>query len=119
MYWTALVIEPTYTLLQEAADTQKAIEDRATQATQQNAELLENQDNNTKRLEDILANQSEIRENQIFLVKQLGNTSIEVLKIKNVLSLQEHRPNVSLIDTLIEKEMREFVGNMSMKFAQP
>lgn len=102
MYWTAIVVEPTYTLLQEAADTQKAIEQRANQSVLQNQLLIENQDNNTQRLEDLIEQHNHI-------LKRIGQ----------VILIQEENMNETLADVLIEKEMRQWVDKLKQNLSSP
>lgn len=145
MYWTAIVVEPTYLLLQEAAETQQAIEKRANQSVKQNQLLIENQNANTERLESIIANQSNLMDNQIVVIKNVGNSTEKlgiileffrtnfnetflhgedlerqatksilgnVTQIRNILLLQDVRPNQTLLDVLIEKQIRAWVDEL-------
>ena len=116
MYWTAVVVEPTYTILQEAKDTQKLIVD-------QNQEIIDNQNNNTQKIIDVGNKTKVILDNQLLLVKHVSNQSDAVVlqgidtkqilgnltQIRKVLMFQEPQINKTFIDELIEKEMRKWI----------
>lgn len=106
MYWTAINIEPNRQQLEQAAVTQQQIKDRAIEATEQNADIIDVMNNNTERLEDIIANQSK-------QVQILVNLDTNVSDMRDVLLLQDVKPNQTLIERLIEKEMRTWVANIT------
>lgn len=145
MYWTAIVVEPTYTLIREAQETQETIIKNGETAVEQNHLLIENQNTNTEKLENIIANQSNIIDNQIVLIRDIDNAtsklgiildffrknfnetflqaeSLErdstqdilgnVTQIRDILLIQEVKVNQTLVDMLIEQEMRKWIDEM-------
>lgn len=145
MYWTAVVVEPTYTLIREAQETQDIIVKNGDTAVEQNKMIIDNQNNNTNRIENIIRQQGNIMDNQVILVQNIDNATAKlgsivtffrdnfnetflnneeierqstnsilgnVTQIRNILLLQEVRPNQTLLDVIIEKEMRNWVAEL-------
>lgn len=172
MYWTAIVVEPTMTLtedtitlIEEAQETQQLIQDNLRIALAQNQLIIDNQNNNTNRLERIITKQGQLSDNQLTLTRGLGNAAdtitnqsnllvlqgqdikkiVEffrnnfnetfltgedlerastqdilgnVTQIRNILLLQEIHPNQTFIDTLIQKEMRNWIAELNNNLTQ-
>lgn len=145
MYWTAVVVEPTYTILQEAKKTQQIIEDNGKIAVEQNHLIIDNQNNNTARLESIIRQQGNIMDNQVILVSNIDNATSKlgsvvaffrdnfnetflrgedlervttqdilgnVTQIRNLLLLKEVHVNQTLVDLLIEREMKKWIEEL-------
>ena len=126
MYWTAVVVEPTYDILEQARETQHILEDNIMFALEQNQKIIDNQNNNTQKITDLVNHTRVILDNQLVLVKHLSNESDAVVlqgvdtkqilgnvtQIAKRLALQEPKINQTFINELIEKEMREWVAEL-------
>ena len=78
MYWTAFNIAPNQQQLKEAAVTQDKIDNTTRQAAEQNAYIIETVNNNTDKLERIITSQQALTDNQVILVRELGNMSADL-----------------------------------------
>lgn len=97
MYWTALVVEPTYTIIKEIQETQQAITERGKSALNNSRQIMDTVNNNTEKLTSILMSGDEIRlahnktTNALLLLQLRANqTTNEISTITNeILTLEK------------------------------
>lgn len=88
MYWTAIVVEPTYTLVRQATETQQNVQKLLDQGVSQQDQIINTQNNNTQKITNVVNQTRTILDNQLVIVRSLGNAADQVTNQSNLLLLQ-------------------------------